>query len=307
MGGALLDVEGSRLEEYFSLAEDASGEPVGKIALEGPLESLTRTEVAQPALFCVSLAATDAARGRRIEAAFVAGHSLGEYTAACAAGAVPVEEAIELVCLRGRLMADVGDEHPGAMAAVLGLSADEVERLCEEASKAGKVTLANVNSPTQLVVSGPEGAVARLAQLAEEAGARRVVRLQVAAAFHSELMKPVQERMEVAVGRASWRDPQVPVAVNARGELVRDAASLRAALVEQIAAPVLWVACVEALARAGAESFLELGPGRVLSGLVRDILESRDVSSADSPATLDAFVERSLSRVGATDQRTGRE
>jgi [acyl-carrier-protein] S-malonyltransferase len=290
MGSDLL-AEGP-LEEYFSRAEEASGQPIREIALQGPIDSLTRTEIAQPALFCVSLAATDAARERGIAPAFASGHSLGEYTAACAVRAVAVEDAIPLVCLRGRLMAEVGDEHPGAMAAVLGLPAEAVEHLCEEASDAGEVTLANVNSPTQVVVSGREAAVARVTALAEAAGARRVVRLQVAAAFHSRLMEAVQVEMRAAVERLSWRDPDVPVAVNARGELVRDGESLRAALVEQIAAPVQWVECVEQLVGAGADAFLELGPGRVLAGLVREIVDGADVSSADSPSKLDEFVER---------------
>lgn len=255
------------------------------------MEALTRTEVAQPALFAVSLALTDAARARGLEPDFVAGHSLGEYTAACAAGSVSVADGIELVSLRGQLMGRIGDESPGAMAAVIGLSAEDLERLCEEASDAGSVALANINSPTQTVVSGEEAGVVRLMELAEAAGASRVVRLQVAAAFHSELMQPVREQMASAAREIAWADPRVPVAVNARGELVRDGEALRTALVEQIASPVRWVECVQALAAAGVGTFLEVGPGRVLGGLVRQIQAGADVFSADSPARLDEFAQ----------------
>jgi [acyl-carrier-protein] S-malonyltransferase len=291
MGAELLEAEGDLLGDYLRQAEAASGQPVRKIMLEGPMESLTRTEVAQPALFCVSLAVADAARARGLQPDFVAGHSLGEYTAACASGAVSVEDGIELVSLRGRLMGEIGDERPGAMAAVIGLDADVLGGLCDQASENGLVTLANINSPTQIVVSGEDEGVGRLMELAEDAGATRIVPLQVAAAFHSELMKPVLDQMSEAVRDVAWTDPRVPVASNSRGGLVQDAESLQAAVVEQIASPVRWVECVQALVGAGVDSFLETGPGRVLGGLVRQIHPEADVFSADSPARLDEFVE----------------
>jgi [acyl-carrier-protein] S-malonyltransferase len=289
MGAELLDSEGELLTDYLRQAEAASGQPIRKVMLEGPMEALTRTEVAQPALFCVALAVTDAARARGLQPDLVAGHSLGEYTAAAGSGAISVEDGIELVSLRGRLMGEIGDERPGAMAAVIGLDADKLGTLCEEAAAAGMVTLANINSPTQIVVSGEEDGVAKLMELAEEAGASRVVKLQVAAAFHSELMKPVQEQMAEAVRDVAWSNPRVPVASNSRGAIVDDAESLQAALVEQIASPVRWVECVQALVDAGATTFLESGPGRVLGGLVRQIHPDADVFSADSPARLDEF------------------
>jgi [acyl-carrier-protein] S-malonyltransferase len=289
MGADLLDAEGDLLTDYLRQAEAASGQPIRKIMLEGPMEALTRTEVAQPALFCVSLAVSDAARARGLQPDLVAGHSLGEYTAAAASGAISVEDGIELVSLRGRLMGEIGDERPGAMAAVIGLDADRLGELCEQASESGMVTLANINSPTQIVVSGEDDGVVKLMELAEEAGASRVVRLQVAAAFHSELMKPVQDQMAQAVRDVAWSEPRVPVASNSRGAIVDDAESLQAALVEQIASPVRWVECVQALVAAGATTFLESGPGRVLGGLVRQIHSDADVFSADSPARLDEF------------------
>ena len=297
MGTELLESEPDLLEEYLAQAEAVAGLPIRRYCLEGPLESLTRTDVVQPALFAVSLALTDAARARGLQPDLAAGHSLGEYTAAVAVGALSVEDGLELVSLRGRLMAEIQSERPGAMAAVIGLAAEQVADLCTRAAEAGTVTLANLNSPTQIVVSGEEAAVERLMALAEEAGAARVVRLQVGAAFHSELMEPVQTRIAEAMEEVAWSDPQVPLAGNASGRLLQTADEVREALVAQIASPVRWVDCVQALTDAGCTTYLELGPGRVLSGLVRQISPGVDVTSVDSPEQLSAFAKERPSLV----------
>jgi [acyl-carrier-protein] S-malonyltransferase len=202
-----------------------------------------------------------------------------------------VEDGIELVSLRGRLMGEIQSERPGAMAAVIGLEPAELTDLCTQASDAGVVSLANLNSPTQIVVSGEEAAVERLMALAEEAGATRVVRLQVGAAFHSELMEPVQTKMAEAMENVAWSDPQVPLAANAVGGIIRTAAEVRDALVAQIASPVRWVDCVRALVDAGVTSYLEVGPGRVLGGLVRQIVPDADATSAGTPSDLAAFAD----------------
>jgi [acyl-carrier-protein] S-malonyltransferase len=291
MGAELLESEPELLDAYLAQAEAASGLPVRQYALEGPMEALTRTEVVQPALFSVSLALTDAARARGLRPDYAAGHSLGEYTAAVATGALSVEDGIELVSLRGRLMGEIQSERPGAMAAILGLSEERLAELCSEAADAGTVSVANLNSPTQLVASGEEAGVERLMALAEEAGATRVVRLQVGAAFHSELMEPVQAKMAEAMEGVAWSDPLVPIASNAFGRLVSKADEVREALVAQIASPVRWVDCVRALVAAGGTTFLELGPGRVLAGLVRQIEPEVDVVSAGTPDQLSAFAE----------------
>jgi [acyl-carrier-protein] S-malonyltransferase len=291
MGRELLESEPELLEHYFAQAEAAAGLPIRRYCLEGPLESLTRTEVVQPALFAVSLALTDAARARGLQPDFAAGHSLGEYTAAVAVGAISVEDGIELVSLRGRLMGEIQSERPGAMAAVIGLDPAELADLCTRSAEAGVVSLANLNSPTQIVVSGEEAAVERLMALAEEAGATRVVRLQVGAAFHSQLMEPVQAKMAAAMEDVAWSDPQVPLAANAVGGIIQTADQVREALVAQIASPVRWVDCVRALVDAGATSYLELGPGRVLAGLVRQIVPGADVTSAGTPSDLSAFAD----------------
>jgi [acyl-carrier-protein] S-malonyltransferase len=292
MGAELRETDPDMLERYMSTADEASGLPVSRYAEEGPMEALTRTDVAQPALFALSLALTDAAREVGLRPDFVAGHSLGEYTAAAAAGALGADDGMRLVCERGRLMAEIQSERPGAMAAIIGLETDELERLCEQASAAGSVTLANLNSPTQIVVSGEEAGVERLLELAGEAGAARAVRLQVGAAFHSELMKPVQTSLAETMKATSWDDPEVPLVANFSGRVVSDAEGLREALVTQIASPVRWVDCVQTLVDAGCTSFLELGPGRVLSGLVRQIAGGDvDAVAADSRVKLAQFAQ----------------
>jgi [acyl-carrier-protein] S-malonyltransferase len=290
MGSDLKESRPELYERYLAKADEVSGLPITQYSLDGPMESLTETNVAQPALFAFSLAVADAARESGIEPDFVAGHSLGEYTAAVASGALSFEDGMRLVSLRGRLMAEAQGERPGTMAAVVGLTSSTLASLCEQASAAGVVAPANLNTPSQIVVSGEVAGVERLMELASEAEADKVVRLQVGAAFHSELMKPTQERMAEAMEDVSFSDPQVPLASNASGALVTSADGVRDALIAQIASPVRWVECVEALSEAGATAFLELGSGRVLGGLVKQILGMEtDVASADSPKRLEAF------------------
>jgi [acyl-carrier-protein] S-malonyltransferase len=291
MGAELREADPDLFDRYMQQADEASGLPVREYALEGPMESLTRTDVAQPALFALSLAVTDLARDAGLEADFVAGHSLGEYTAAVAAGALGVDDGMSLVSQRGRLMAAIQDEQPGAMAAIMGLEADRLGELCGQASDDGaSVTLANLNSPSQIVVSGDDAAVDRLIELASEAGAARTVKLQVGAAFHSAMMKPVQAKLAEQMAEIEWSDPSVPLISNASGKPVSDADGVREALIAQIASPVRWVDCVETLVGAGCTEFLELGSGRVLSGLVHQIAGA-DASTTpiDSPAKVEAY------------------
>jgi len=279
-------------DRYLNAADEASGLPVRKLSLEGPIEELTATEVAQPALFATSLAVLELAREAGIEPAFVAGHSLGEYTAAVASGALTAEVGMELVCLRGRLMAEIQSERPGAMAAIMGLPSDQVEQLCEAASELGVVAPANFNTPTQIIVSGEDAAVLKVIELAGEAGADKAVPLQVGAAFHSELMEPVQQGLGETMEGLEWSDPEVPLVGNATGEVQRTAGDVREALRAQIASPVLWASCTETLVQNGCDTFLELGSGRVLSGLVRQIDPDVNTFAADGPTKLGNFAAR---------------
>jgi [acyl-carrier-protein] S-malonyltransferase len=289
MGADLLAARPDVFDRYLALADEASGLEIRRLCLEGPIEDLTSTDAAQPALFATSLAVLEVAREQGLEADYVAGHSLGEYTAAVACGALALEDGMRLVSMRGALMAAAQDERPGAMAAIIGLSEETVVELCRTA---GAVAPANLNTPVQIVCSGEEAAVLAVIDLATEAGATRAMRLQVGAAFHSTLMEPTQARMAEAMADVRWNDPAVPLVANATGGLCTTADAIREALVAQIASPVLWVACVRTLRAQGVDTFLELGAGRTLSGLIRQIDRETEQYAADSPATLQKFADR---------------
>jgi len=288
MGLKLREARPDLFDRYLAEAERASALPIGRLCLAGPQEELTRTEVAQPALFAVSLALHEVAREQGLAPDFVAGHSLGEYTAATAAGVLALDEGMCLVAERGRLMASIQAERPGAMAAIVGLDGPCLAELCAQTSEAGVVAPANLNTPSQIVVSGEDAAVARLMELARQAGAASAIRLQAGGAFHSELMRPVQAELGEMMGMLTWRDPEVPLVSNASGSAVATAEGVREALLAQIASPVRWVDCVNTMIQAGCE-FLELGPGRVLTGLVRRIDSRAGTYAADSPAALAAL------------------
>ena len=301
MGAELLASDPELTARHLDAADAASGQPVRATCLEGPMDLLTRTDIAQPALFSVSLVLAEIARELGLQASFVAGHSLGEYTAAVAAGALDPGDGIRAVSERGRLMNGIQSERPGAMAAIIGLEADVVQSLCDGVADTGSAQLANLNSPTQIVISGEEAAIDLVVERATDAGARRALRLQVGAAFHSTLMEPVRDRMRELLGELEFGDADPPLAANCWGRIVSDAGEVREALVTQIASPVRWVDCVRALRTAGATHFLELGPGRVLSGLVRQIDPDAVVTACDNREKLEEFVaaEPTLARSGS--------
>ena len=290
MGADVLAEAPDNLERYFALAEEASGKPIKQLCLDGPIEELTSTDVAQPALFCVALAMADLAFAAGLKPDFAAGHSLGEYTAAAVSGALSAEDGIRLVCARGALMAAAQDEVPGGMAAILGMEASALQELCDSID--GRVAPANFNTPSQIVVSGDMDAVDALVAAAPDAGADRAIKLQVGAAFHSEAMVPVREKMAERMADVTFSDPTIPIVSNATGEIVTTADGIREALLAQIASPVRWVECVETLAGEGVDTWLELGPGRTLIGLVRQIKDDQDVTAADNPKKLKKFVDR---------------
>jgi [acyl-carrier-protein] S-malonyltransferase len=292
MGSDLLEAAPDVFEHYLSMADEASGLHIRQLCLEGPIEDLTSTDAAQPALFATSMAVVDLARDRGLRPDFVAGHSLGEYTAAVVSGALDVEDGMRLVARRGRLMAGAQSERPGAMAAIIGLDRERVDELCAEASSVGVVAPANLNTPSQIVCSGEEQAVLRLIELAEAAGADKAVRLKVGAAFHSVLMEPVQQQMAEAMADVQWRDPDTPLVGNATAAVKTTADEVREALIAQIASPVLWIDCVRTLRGEGCGLFLELGSGRTLGGLIRQIDPEAETFSADSPKKLEKFAER---------------
>jgi [acyl-carrier-protein] S-malonyltransferase len=300
MGADLQQEDPTLFERYMAMAEEASGLPITRLCLEGPLEDLTQTQVAQPALFALSLALAEKAQQLGIRPDFVAGHSLGEYTAAVVVGAISAQEGMRLVAQRGKFMAEIQAERPGAMGAVIGLPADVLDGLCErvQAAGGGLVRTANLNTPSQIVVSGEIAAVEQLIELAKQAGAARAQRLAVGAGFHSKLMEPVQQRLAVVMDEFTWHDGRVPMAANFSGELVAEGPRIHEALLAQITSPVQWVACTQRLLGAGGTAFLELGAGRVLGGLVRQISAGIPVTSADSVHAIDVFARQRESSVG---------
>lgn len=235
----------------------------------GPEEALQRTENTQPAILVTSLACLEAARGHVPPPALVAGLSLGEYTALVCAGALAFEDAVWVVRQRGLFMQEATAGREVAMAAVLGLPAEVVERVCEEASELGVCEAANYNAPDQVVVGGDRAAVEEAVRRAKAAGARRAVLLAVSAPFHTRLMRPAAERLAALLETVPIRDAAVPVVANVDAQPVVRAVDIRRRLVEQVASPVRWAQSVARMARDGVGTFVEFGPGTVLSGLVK--------------------------------------
>ncbi len=281
--------------DTFAAIDDALGFALSRVMWEGPEDLLTRTDHAQPAILAHS-AAVWAVAGERLAGtvAAAAGHSLGEYSAYVTAGALEVREAARLVRRRGALMRSAGEARPGTMAAVMGLDADQVARACREASTAGEVVVAaNLNAPDQTVISGDPGAVTRAGALLKAAGAKRVIPLRVSGAFHSPLMAPAARAFAADLDAAAVRAPAFPVVANASAEAVRDAATARRRLADQLTSPVRWVEGVRRLAEvAGAGArFVEIGPGTVLTGLAKRIVEGCATVNLGTAAEVASFVE----------------
>jgi [acyl-carrier-protein] S-malonyltransferase len=273
----------------FAEADSALGFPLSKLIFEGPEEELRMTENTQPALLTVSVATWRVLVGYGIEPALAAGHSLGEWSAHVAAGTLSFADAVRSVKVRGRAMQLAVPPGEGAMAAVLSLSADRVAEACAEAAaETGlTVTAANLNSPGQTVISGAVVAAERAVALAKARGARRAVMLPVSAPFHCALMQPAQEEVARVLGRLVLSDPRIPVAANVTGSLVTTADGARDALIRQVTGTVRWVDCMQALIGAGAEVFIEVGPGKVLCGLLRQIDPAQKSLNVEDPASLE--------------------
>ncbi len=291
MGKELRQANAALFEQYFRQSERAAGQPIADLCLEGPLEALSQTHIAQPALFTYSLALAEYARSLGLVADMVAGHSLGEYTAAVAAGAIPFHEGLALVCERGRLMKQQQDSRPGAMAAVLGLAKEALEPLCQEISQRELVLVTNWNAPGQLVVSGTESGVQQLIEAVRAAGEGKAIRLPVRGAFHSPLMENVQTAMDRLTRDLRWRDAARPLVGNVAGDVLTRGEEIRRELVEQITSPVQWVLCVEQLVLRGCDTLIELGSGQVLTKLVRLIAPQVTAVALDTPEKLEDFVK----------------
>ena len=256
----------------FDQADEALGFPLSKLCFEGPEEDLKLTENTQPAILTCSIAVLAVVRERGLaDADFVAGHSLGEYSALVAAGALDLAEAVKLVRKRGRYMQEAVPAGEGAMAALLGMDAAKVADICGQAAEGQVVSPANMNSPAQVVIAGNTSAVERAVELAKAAGARKAVMLPVSAPFHCALMQPAQQRLAADLDAIEFRDLTIPLVSNADAKMVRTGADARQGLKDQVPNPVRWEETIQLLASQGVESFLEVGPGRVLTGLLRGI------------------------------------
>jgi [acyl-carrier-protein] S-malonyltransferase len=282
--------------QTFAEADEALGFPLSKLCFEGPEEALKLTENTQPAIMTVSVAAARVLKEKGIEPSLAAGHSLGEWSAHVVAGTFSFADALRAVRARGNAMQQAVPAGEGAMAAVLALEAAQVAEACAEAARETGLTVqaANINSPTQTVISGAVAAVTRAAELCKARGARRAVMLPVSAPFHCALMQPAQEAVARVLGGLAMHDPRIPVAANVSGLMVTTAVAARDALVRQVTGAVRWVECVQSLAGrsltaegqvAPADVFVEAGPGKVLCGLLRQIdpaLRSLNVEDAAS-------------------------
>jgi [acyl-carrier-protein] S-malonyltransferase len=294
MGRALRDAF-PICRDTFAEADAALGEPLSRLVFEGPEERLTLTEHAQPAILTVSIAACRLLASLGVSPAFVAGHSLGEYSANVAAGTFSFADALKIVRLRGRYMQEAVPVGSGAMSAIVGLEPGQVALACVEASLGEVVSPANLNGGGQVVIAGARDAVARAGERAKALGARRVVPLPVSAPFHCALMKPAEDRLAPELRALRTETPRVPIVANVDAEPKRDARGAIEALVAQVSAPVRWEAVVRRLASEGVTTYVEVGPGTVLSGLVRKIHREATVMSFGSPDDL-AAVESLASR-----------
>jgi len=288
---------GRELSERFPVAaqtlaeaDEALGYSITKLCFEGPEDQLRLTENTQPAILAVSVAVARVLGEYGIEPAFAAGHSLGEWSAHVTAGTLSFADAVRSVHLRGRAMQQAVPAGIGAMAAVLTLTADRVAELCAEAARetGGSVQAANLNSPGQTVIRGAKAAVEKAAELCKANGARRAVMLPVSAPFHCPMMQPAQEEVARVLSGISLSDPRIPVTANVTGALVSTAAEAKDRLIHQVTGAVRWIDCVNSLVAAGAEIFVEVGPGKVLCGLLKQINPELKSCNVDNLASLES-------------------
>jgi [acyl-carrier-protein] S-malonyltransferase len=274
--------------EVFAEADDALGFPISTLCFEGPEDKLRLTEFTQPAIVTVSVAAERVLRAHGLAPAVVAGHSLGEYAALVSAGVLRFGDAVRAVRARGQYMQEAVPTGEGAMAAVLGIGPAAVAEACAAAAAetGAVVSAANLNAPEQTVISGAAAAAARAGELAKAAGAKRVVMLPVSAPFHCALMQPAQNRLAALLAGVEFRDAEVPVIVNVDAEAVTGGPKLRESLVRQVTGAVRWVESIEAVLALAPGHLIEVGPGKVLSGLMRQIDRSRTMLNVEDAASL---------------------
>jgi [acyl-carrier-protein] S-malonyltransferase len=290
MGRAFYETSGAA-KRVFEEASDTLGADFTRLIFEGPEADLALTANTQPAVLTASVAAAAACAERGVTPGLVAGHSLGEYSALVVAGALRLADALRVVRRRGELMQEAVPVGTGAMAALMGVKPDVVEGICHDAAQGEVVGIANLNSEMQIVIAGHRTAVERAVALAKERGGRKSVLLPVSAPFHCALMAPAGERLAPDLAALKIADPSIPVVRNVDAGVTRAAAAVVPFLLRQIASPVQWTACVERLAAEGADTFVEVGPGRVLTGLVKRIVTDARAVSVEDPDGLDRALE----------------
>ena len=282
----------SAARAIFDEADKALGFSISKICFEGSEEELKQTEITQPAILTVSVAACWVLAEKRVSADYVAGHSLGEYSALVAAGSLQFTDAVRLVHKRGKYMQEAVPPGQGAMAAILGLSISSVQDACKRAAEGEVCAPANLNSPDQVVISGNAGAVKRAVELASQMGAKRAVMLPVSAPFHSSLMMPAQEKLAKDLETIKISDPHVPVVTNVDADTIRKGEEARSALIRQVSMPVRWEESMRTLIDEGVNTFVEVGPGRVLTGLMRQIERSVASLNVEDEKSLQGTLEK---------------
>lgn len=274
-------------KQTFDEADEALGYKISELCFTGPEEKLKLTEITQPAILTVSVAALRVLNEQGVAPQFVAGHSLGEYSAHVAAGTLSFADAVRTVRNRGKYMQEAVPVGQGAMAAILGMQLEALEEVCREAAQGESVSPANINSPNQIVISGSAAAVQRAADLAKAKGAKRAIMLQVSAPFHCALMQPAQDALEKELKQLSFNNPNIPVAKNIDGELTTSGEESREALIQQVTGAVQWVKTVRTLLGAGVTTFLEVGPGKVLCGLTGQIEKGFTCANIEDEASLE--------------------
>jgi [acyl-carrier-protein] S-malonyltransferase len=291
--GMAKDIYDSRTEvkDLYLRAEKVLGRDLAGICFEGPPEVLVQTQYTQPAVFTHSVVLWTLLKDLKLEPAFTAGHSLGEYSALVAAGALSFEDGLEAVKNRSFLMQDACEKSNGTMAAIIGLTEKEVLPICQEARSYGIIQPANFNSKDQIAISGERRAVEKGAELAKEKGAKRAILLEVAGAFHSELMRPAQTQFKQVLNKLDLKKPAIPVVANVDAEPTSEPSQIKELLADQITMPVLWYQSLERMYREGVRTFVEIGPGRVLQGLLKRSFKDTRGLGIDKLADLEKFVE----------------
>jgi [acyl-carrier-protein] S-malonyltransferase len=275
----------------FEEADDALGTKLSQLCFEGPEDQLKLTENTQPAILTVSVATWRVLNEKGVKPAFVAGHSLGEYSAHVAAGTISSADAVRMVRSRGKYMQEAVPVGTGAMAAILGMGLDAVAEVCAAAARGQVCESANINSPEQIVISGDAAAVERGVKIAQERGAKRAILLPVSAPFHCSLMKPAQERLAADLQKLNFSAPRIPVVSNVYARPVEEAGTAREALIRQVTGSVRWSESMQWLIQHEVQTFLEVGPAKVLCGLMRQIDRSKKCLNVEDEASLQKTVE----------------